>query len=47
MGAFVGVFLDGHAPPNPRTDLPIAVLFMFAVEDLKTYYCEAITAQPG
>lgn len=47
MGAFVSAFLDGHAPPNLRADIPIAALFRFAVEDLKAYYCEAITAQPG
>ena len=27
--------------------MPIATLFRFAVEDLKAYYWEAITAQPG
>jgi hypothetical protein len=47
MGAFIGAFLDGRTPPNPRSDIPIAALFRFAVEDLKSYYCEAITAQPG
>jgi hypothetical protein len=47
MGAFIGTFLDGRTAPNPRADLPLAALFRFAVEDLKAYYCEAITAQPG
>jgi hypothetical protein len=47
MGAFIGAFLDGRTPPSPRSDIPIAALFKFAVEDLKSYYCEAITAQPG
>jgi hypothetical protein len=47
MGAFSGTFLDGCTPSNPRSDLPLAALFRFAVEDLKAYYCEAITAQPG
>jgi hypothetical protein len=47
MGTFIGAFLDGHTPPIPRSDIPIAALFRFAVEDLKAYYCEAITAQPG
>lgn len=45
MGTFIGAFLDGRTPPNPRSDIPIAALFRFAVEDLKAYYCEAITAQ--
>jgi hypothetical protein len=47
MGAVIGAFLDGHTPSNPRADIPIAALFRFAVEDLKAYYCEAITTQPG
>jgi hypothetical protein len=47
VGVFIGAFLDGQAPPNPRSDIPLAALFRFAVEDLKAYYCEAITAQPG
>lgn len=47
IGTFIGAFLNGHTPPNPRSDLPLAALFRFAVEDLKAYYCEAITAQPG
>jgi hypothetical protein len=47
MGTFIGAFLDGNAPPNPRSDVPMAALFRYAVEDLKAYYCEAITAQPG
>lgn len=47
LGAFVGAFLDGGAPPNPQPALPIATLFRYAVEDLKAYYGEALTAQPG
>jgi hypothetical protein len=47
MGLFIGAFLDGQAPPNPRADIPLAALFRYAVEDLKAYYCEALAAQPG
>jgi len=47
MGTFIGAFLDGQAPPNPRVDIPLAALFRYAVEDLKAYYCEALAAQPG
>ena len=47
MGMFIGTFLDGQAPPNPRADIPLAALFRYAVEDLKAYYCEALAAQPG
>src|SRR5882672_2730202 len=38
MGTFVGAFLDGQVPPNPRVDVPLAALFRYAVEDLKAYY---------
>jgi hypothetical protein len=47
LGAFIGAFLSGAAPPNPRPDIPLATLFRYAVEDLKAYYGEALTAQPG
>jgi hypothetical protein len=47
LGAFIGAFLDGDTPAQPRADMPLAALFRFAVEDLKAYYCEAMTAQPG
>ena len=47
LGTFISAFLDGGAPQNPRPEMPIATLFRFAVEDLKAYYWEASTAQPG
>jgi hypothetical protein len=47
LGVFIGAFLDGTAPPNPQPDIPLATLFRYAVEDLKAYYGEALTAQPG
>lgn len=47
LGTFIGAFLNGHAPQNPRSDIPLAALFRFAVEDLKAYYSEALIAQPG
>jgi D-proline reductase (dithiol) PrdB len=47
LGTFIGDFLDAGTPSNPRPELPLATLFRFAVEDLKSYYCEAVTAQPG
>jgi hypothetical protein len=47
IGTFVGAFLDNQTPQNPRGDIPLAALFRFAVEDLKAYYSEALTAQPG
>jgi hypothetical protein len=47
MGTFIGAFLDDQAAPNSPTDIPLAALFRYAVEDLKAYYCEALAAQPG
>jgi len=47
VGTFISAFLDGQAPSNPRTDVPLAALFRYAVEDLKAYYGEALAAQPG
>ena len=43
---FIGAFIDG-VPDNPRGDLSLAFLLNFAVDDLKAYYYEAATAQPG
>jgi hypothetical protein len=47
MGDFIGGFLDGTVPSAPRQNVPLAELFKFAAEDLKAYYCEAMTAQPS
>jgi len=47
LGTFIGAFLDAGTPSNPRPDVPLATRFRFAVEDLKSYYSEAVTAQPG
>jgi D-proline reductase (dithiol) PrdB len=47
LGTFIGAFLDGKAPPNPQPEIPLATLFRYAVEDLKAYYGEALSAQPG
>ena len=43
---FIGDFLDG-IPPNPRDDLSLAMTLNFAVDDLKAFYYEAVSAQPG
>jgi len=47
VARFLGGFLDGRIPANPRPDLPLPVVIKLAVEDLKTYYLEAASAQPG
>jgi hypothetical protein len=43
---FLGAFIEG-APPNPRKDLDLAYTLNFAVDDLKAYYYEAASSQPG
>jgi hypothetical protein len=47
LGDFVYAFVKGDPPQNPRNDMPLASTLKFAVEDLKAYYIEGITAQPG
>ncbi len=47
MGDFVCSFVKGTAPENPRQDISLADELRFTVEDLKAYYFEAVTAQPG
>jgi D-proline reductase (dithiol) PrdB len=44
---FICSFLNGGIPKNPREDLSIHYTLNLAVDDLKAYYTEAITTQPG
>ena len=45
--AFITKFLDGSMPTSPREDIPAIELLSVAAEDLKAYYSEAVSAQPG
>lgn len=47
IGGFLCAFLDGEMPGNPREDIPLGFSLKLAVDDLKAYYTEAVTAQPG
>lgn len=47
LGEFIYAFLEGNEPENPRDDVPLSNTLKLAVEDLKSYYIEGITAQPG
>jgi hypothetical protein len=47
LGDFIYAFIKGETPENPRDDLPLSNTLKFAVEDLKSYYIEGITVQPG
>lgn len=44
---YVANFLDDQDTPCPRDDMPVGRVLKLAYEDLKAYYGEAITAQPG
>ena len=45
--AFITAFLDGDPPANPRPEVPLADMLVFACDDLRAYYLEAVSAQPG
>jgi hypothetical protein len=47
LADFIYSFLKGEKPENPRKDMPIIYSLKFAIEDLKAYYVEGITSQPG
>jgi len=47
MGDFICSFVEGNVPENPRQDVSLADELRFTVEDLKAYFFEAVTAQPG
>lgn len=47
IGDFLCSFLKGVEPKNPRDDISLAYTLKFVADDLKAYYFEGITAQPG
>jgi hypothetical protein len=47
IGDFVTAFFEGGFPENPRRGLPLWLVLKLAVDDLKAFYFEAVTAQPG
>ena len=44
---FVAAFAIGEEPPNPVSGVPLGMALKMATEDLKAYYNESVTAQPG
>jgi hypothetical protein len=44
---FICSFLKGETPENPRDDISLPFTLNLATDDLKAYYFEAITTQPG
>ena len=47
LGEFLYSFVKGRIPDNPRSDVDISVTLKLAAEDLKSYYIEGLTSQPG
>lgn len=47
IGEFLAAFLEGDPPGNPRPDMGLPWVVKLATEDLKAFYLEAATAQPG
>jgi len=44
---FFSVFVKGDMPESPVSSIPIYITMKLASEDLKAYYTEAVSAQPG
>jgi hypothetical protein len=47
LGDFIYSFIQGVEPENPRDDVTLPFTLKLAAEDLKAFYNEGITAQPG
>ncbi|OGN98964.1 MAG: hypothetical protein A2Y58_01185 [Chloroflexi bacterium RBG_13_51_52] len=44
---FLYAFVKGEEISNPRQDISLAYTLKLAAEDLKAYYIEGVTSQPG
>ena len=47
IGDFLYSFTTGAMPENPRQDVDLSTTLKAAVEDLRAYYFESATSQPG
>lgn len=47
LGDFICSFLKGEMPENPRDDIALPYTLNLATDDVKAYYFEAVTSQPG
>jgi len=47
LGEFLYAFIKGEIPENPRDDVDVSVTLKLAAEDVKSFYVEGITSQPG
>ena len=47
LADFISAFLTDKQPENPNPDYPLPHTLNLATDDLKAFYTEAVTAQPG
>jgi len=47
LADFICSFLEGDFPEPPRDDISLPYILNLATDDLKAYYYEGITSQPG
>ena len=47
VAQFLATFLRDESTPSPRADLTVGEALKLASEDLKAFYLEAATSQPG
>ena len=47
VAEFIAAFARGEEPDNPLVDVSLGMALKMASEDLKAYYNESVTAQPG
>ncbi len=47
LAEFISSFLTDKQPENPNPDFPLPHTLNLATDDLKAFYTEAVTAQPG
>ena len=47
VAEFIAAFARGGEPDNPVAEVPLGMALKMASEDLKAYYNESVTAQPG
>ena len=46
-GRFLIDFIENPAAPSPRHEVEVGLMLKYACEDLKAFYSEAMSAQPG
>lgn len=47
IASFIASLVDGNEPTNPRDDLEPGETLKLACEDMRAFYSEAVTMQPG